>query len=209
MVIKFGYQGLIAFVFATFSLFAFAQDAKESQVPSPSEVVTKFTDNLLVAVKNEGASIKEDPKPYFKKVEEVMEEAIHFRFIAKGVMGDFAKTATKEEKQQFLAVFKEKLAETLAKAIVSYSASEINIEKEIADEKNPRKAYVSQIIAGSEGEIRVVYTLGNFKKSGWRVSNMTLDSANLGETYKNQFAQSVKINDGSISKAIEWWITNG
>ena len=182
--------------------------AEEGTV-SPSDVVSKFTDHLLVAVKNEGAAVKEDPKPYFKKVESIMEDAIHFKYIAKGVMGGYAKTATRDEKEQFLSVFKEKLAETLAKAIVSYSASDITIEKEILDEKNPRKAYVSQIISGSEGEIRVVYTLGNWKKSGWRVSNMTLDSTNLGETYKNQFAQSVKINNGSIAQAIEWWITNG
>ena len=41
------------------------------------------------------------------------------------------------------------------------------------------------------------------------ISNITLDSTNLGKTYKNQFAEAMVIYNGDIDKVIEWWRTNG
>ena len=184
-------------------------ESTKAELPGPSEVIQYFTDSLLEAVKEGGESIAEDPTEYYAQVQKVMEETVHFKYIAKGVMGKYAKTASKEEKIRFLKVFKGKLSETLAKAIANYADSKIEIEKEIADEKNSRKVYVSQTIAGPDGVIRVVYTMGQWKKVGWKISNLTLDSTNLGETYKSQFDQSVSLNDGDLNKAIDWWVNNG
>ena len=186
-----------------------AADAEAESKPGPREVVQIFTDGLLKAVQENEKTIKEDPSKYFSEVETIMNEAIHFPYIARGVMGKYAKSASKEQKIKFLSVFKEKLSETLAKAIANYAESKIEIEKEIPDEKNPRKAYVAQKISGPDGTVRVVYTLGQWKKAGWKISNLTLDSTNLGETYKSQFDQSVTLNGGDMVKAIDWWIKNG
>ncbi len=184
-------------------------EEKAKDLPGPRDVVVGFTNGLLAAVNENKDTIKEDPAQYFDQVKSVMDEAIHFRYIAKGVMGKYAKTASKEDKIRFLSVFKDKLSETLAKAIANYAESKIEIEKDIPDEKNPRKAYVSQKISGPDGVVRVVYTLGQWKKAGWKISNLTLDSTNLGETYKSQFDQSVTLNGGDMAKAIDWWIKNG
>ena len=205
----FGISALFYLAISALSISHAQSDSKSLAERTPTEVITQFTDNLVNAVNEGGDKIKEDPTDYFKQVEAIMEETVHFRYIAKGVMGDFAKVATKEEKIRFLSVFKSKISETLAKAIVNYAGAEIEVEKEIPDEKNARKVYVSQRIEGPDGPIRVIYTMGQWKKDGWKVSNMTLDSANLGETYRNQFAQSVSLNDGDIAKAIEWWVNNG
>lgn len=193
----------------TFMMAAMANAEVAPSGPGPSEVVDTFTQGLRSALEKHESTIKEDPQAYYDEVLVVMEDAIQFKYIAKGVMGSYAKTATKEQKIEFLRVFKSKLAETLAKAIANYSDAEITIEKEMDDDKNARKKYVAQKIAGPDGEIKVVYTLGNWKKTGWRISNLTMDSTNLGETYKSQFEQSVTMNKGDLSKAIAWWIDNG
>ena len=187
---------------------ASAADAKPAK-PGPTQVVEDFTNGLLNAVKDNKETSKEDPSEYFAQVQAVMSETVHFKSIAKKIMGETAKKATKEEKIRFLKLTKTKLSETLAKAIANYADSKVQIEKEVPDEKSKRKVYVIQNIQNPAGNIRVVYTMGQWKKAGWKIANLTLGTNNLGEFYKNKFDQGVAISGGDVAKAIDWWVQNG
>lgn len=173
----------------------------------PNLVVEQLSTDIMSSVqKYGGKQAKADQ--YYALVQAAMEDTVQFAYIAKGVMGKHAKRATNEQKKVFLTIFKRKLAVTLAKAIENYGDAKLETEKVTMDEKNPRKAYVSQKISNRDGVVRVIYTMGKWK-SGWRIANLTLDSANLGQTYSSQFEQAMLKNGGDIDKTIAWWDKNG
>ena len=174
---------------------------------SPGKIVEDFTDQLMSSVRALGTDNTKTAE-YYKQIETDMDSTVQFTYIAKGVMGKYAKSASNAQKQAFLTVFKERLATTLAKAIANYGDAKLTTEEVVFDENNPRKAYVSQKITNREGVVRVIYTMGQWK-SGWKIANLTLDSANLGQTYNSQFDQAMRKHGGDIDKTIVWWGENG
>lgn len=186
-----------------------AQDNKAA-VEKPitaHEVVEKVTDQLLGVVKNGQEIIKTDPQKYFAEVDAVLSPVVDFGFIARNVMGSHWKRASQEQRQRFVKTFQNGLVETYAKGLANFGELNIVVLPPAKDVTGLRKVGVVQEVREDSGVTRIAYSMGLNKSGEWKLINVVLDGVNLGKTFRSQFAQAVKQNDGDIEAVINSWAT--
>ncbi len=196
------------------SALAAAQEKAEqpavSESLTPHQVVEAVTGDLMEMAKAGKDAIQEDPAQYFKDVRGIMESAVDFKYIARNVMGaKYWKSATNDQKAQFIEVFTGGMVETYAKGMANFADFEISVvePKEAVGEK--RKTEVIQKFKGPEGVNRVSYTMGKQRSGEWKLLNIVLDGVNLGKTLRAQFSQSVAESKGDLDAAIAGWSWEG
>lgn len=187
---------------------SFGAQATADPKPSdsdPAVVVETLTTQLLDMARSGQDKLKKDPESFYADIENVLEPMVSFQFIARNVMGDtYWKQASKAQREQFVTVFKRSLVETYVKGMsqnMDYSIEVLKDQSKVL--KN--KASIVQKISGPDSTNHVIYTLGQGKTGQWKVLNLVLDGINLGKTFRSQFAQGMKENNGDIQAAISHW----
>ncbi len=191
--------GLLAMLALIFSLQS--QAAEEPQV-----VVEKVAKELfaLANSKNEGKITEEN---YFSQTESVLDKVVAFRFIASNVMGsEVYKKATPEQREAFLKVFRAGLVKSYAKGISNYAKSEIKISGVKTDPKKPGRATVQQEVKDKDAVHQLDYSMKLEKDNTWKLFNVVLNGANLGQTFQGQFKNAYKKYNGDLDKLIANWL---
>jgi len=190
---------------AIVSIGAMAEKGSEPKDTGPAAVVEGLTTQLLDMARVGQDKMKNNPVQFYGEIETVLEPVVGFEYIARNVMGStYWNQATEPQQAQFLKVFKRSLVETYVKGM----SQNLDFKLEILDDQSKiagNKASIVQKITGPDSTNLVVYTLGQGKSGQWKVLNVVLDGVNLGKTFRSQFAQGVKENNGNIEAAIANW----
>ncbi|MDN3638926.1 ABC transporter substrate-binding protein [Simiduia curdlanivorans] len=172
----------------------------------PHEVVVKVVDDLRVAVRKHSDATDPEGLALMQEMRSILEPVVDFGFIAKVVMGDTAKSATKDQVGRFEAVFRESLVSTYAKGMKGYVEAEMNIPPLGPEAQGQNRVAVRQEVTTTSGIQVIDYTMAKNRSSGeWKLINVVLNGINLGKTFRSQFAQAIKQHNGDVDKVIELW----
>jgi phospholipid transport system substrate-binding protein len=184
---------------------AWADTAPVSKENTAHAVVEQVTVELTTVVKNERDLLDTDPGTYFSRVKSVLEPVVDFGFIARNVMGSYWEEASESQRERFVKTFKDGLVETYAKGMANYIDLDIIVLPPSDSDEGKRRVGVVQEITGPDGTNRVSYTMAQNRDGEWKLINMVLNGVNLGKTFRNQFAQAAKQNDGDLDAVISNW----
>lgn len=197
---------LLALISLVFSFGSFAEQSKE-QVESnrtAHEVVQGVTDQMLSVINESETLLSESPQKFYSEVERVLEPVVDFKFIARGVMGNYAKKAAPEQRDRFADSFKQGLVKTYAKGMAGFGDKQIVVLPPKGDISGQRRVSVTQEVHGDDGVNRVSYTMMKKKTGEWKLVNVVLNGVNLGKTFRSQFAQAMK-KEGDLNSVIDNW----
>lgn len=173
---------------------------------SARDTVVRVTEQVMQVVDEKGSLMNDDPEAFLGAIRTVLDPVVAFDYIAAGVMGNYAKQASSEQRQRFSTAFQEGLVSTYAKGMSVYAKLDVKTLPS-DDETEGRRASVTQIVVGDDGEHRVVYSMGKSKRDNqWKLLNVIIDGVNLGSTFRSQFSQAMK-KHGDIDAVIENWST--
>lgn len=192
------WQRVSAVVLLALPLVAVAAD-------SPQTALQDATNALLTRILKEKETLKKDPQALYRLVEENITPYMDVDGIARGVMGQYYRQATPEQRTKFAAVFKQSLVRTYAKGLTAYDNQKV-VFKPYKAGADPKKAQVDLEVHGNTGQVYPVTFQMRLDNAGaWKVNNILLNGINLGLTFRNQFGSAVEGNSGSIDKAITGW----
>ncbi|GAB3094192.1 ABC transporter substrate-binding protein [Aestuariicella hydrocarbonica] len=184
---------------------AVAWSENVAKISDPYEVVEAVTDEVLNVVGAKQALLDEDPQAFYAAVGEVLSSVVAFDYIAYGVMGDYAKQATPEQRQRFSEVFRENLISTYAKGMAVYGQQKIVLVRPEGGVGDKDRIGVEQKVQTDEGEHTVTYTMAKSKRdNAWKLLNVTINGINLGKTFRSQFSQAMR-KAGNLDAVIEGW----
>jgi len=175
---------------------------------TPHEIVALVTERMLKIVQNDDSAqrLKENPAEFYADIEDIMSVAIDFKFIARSVMGaKYWKQATREQKKAFIKTFRTNLIETYAKGMVGFSNLSFSIEPALEGTVFDDRANVIQLAKSAQVTNRISYTMKKRKSGEWKLINIVLNGINVGKSFRTQFSQSVKDNNGDLAAAISSW----
>ena len=186
---------------------------------TPLQIVQHTTDKILQLTLAEKKAAREDHQPFYDQVGKELDKVVDFTGFARGVMATYASARqynalqTEQEKQAFrqrVERFGEKLKQALivtyAQSLLAFNGEKISVEVPPGGEPNDHRATVNQNIYSSSGKVYLVqYSLREAKPGVWKVRNVVVDGANMGQIYRNQFATAVEKAQGDIDKAIDDW----
>nr|WP_246394538.1 ABC transporter substrate-binding protein [Microbulbifer rhizosphaerae] len=174
-----------------------------SAAQNPYTMSEGVSQNLLEVIRTNGQYLNSDPQRYYSAVESVLTPVVDFDFIARGVMGRYAKRATAEQRSRFSNTFRRNLVAIFAHGVASFGDMHVRVVNP-GSAPSGNRVNVLQEVRSKEGITKVSYTLLRNRAGQWKLINVILNGVNLGKTFRSQFAQSMQTH-GDIDKVIANW----
>nr|WP_277610947.1 ABC transporter substrate-binding protein [Microbulbifer celer] len=175
-----------------------------SAAQNPYSMIEGVSSDLLGVIRSNGQHLKSNPQRYYSAVDRVLEPVVDFNFIARGVMGRYAKQATPDQRARFAKAFRRDLVATFARGVATFGDLDVKVVNP-GSAPSGNRVNVLQEVRSNEGLTKVSYTLVRNRSGQWKLINVILNGVNLGKTFRGQFAQSMQANGGDIDKVIASW----
>ncbi len=174
------------------------------------QYISASMDQLVFKLKAHKAEYKSDADLFYHDLNIELSKVIDFKRIALKVMGKYGRKSSKEQRLQFISVFKSSLYQTYAQVLLDNNEVEIAVVNATLNPRNAKKAKVNIEIKSAGGsQYDVSYALHKGKDQTYRIENIVVMGINLGLAYKERFQQQVKVNKGNIKAVIENWTFEG
>ena len=197
-----------------------AKVAAQTSVAAPYKLVEDTTQQVLAIVQRTQKAQHKDMAAFNAEVTAVMDKVIDFDGFARGVMGQYVsaqrykalktdaeRAAFNERIERFSRTFKQDLINTYAKSLLKFSGEKIEtLPPKKGDDPSAGTATVMQTIYGAmEKRYAVQYSMRRSAAGEWKLLNVIVEGINLGQSYRNQFAESAERNHEDLEKVIADW----
>ena len=165
---------------------------------NPFKLIDTKSQEMVVVLITENELFK-------NKIKNIFEPLIDFNRVSASVMGKkYYLSATKEERIEFIEVFKISLLDTYAETLAQWGDAEI-ITDFSYDEKKNNILSVKQELLTTNNVYPIIYKLREYKNGTYKIVNIIINGINLGQTFHNQFQALAIEKNGNISSIISEW----
>lgn len=133
------------------------------------------------------------------RMRELMSEYFFVPGIAQWVLGRFWRKASKEERDEYVALFEDLMVETYVDRFATYNGETLEIVK--TDVRNEKDAIVTSTLIRPETTepIQVDWRV-RARGDVYKIIDIMVEGVSMGQTQRAEFASSIKNNGGDISK---------
>ena len=179
---------------------------------NPYNFIDSNAQKMVIVLKENKSLFLEDRQLYEQKIKEIFEPMIDFRRVAATVMGKkYYLASSKEQRAEFVVIFKDSLLDTYAETLAQWENQTIttifpkNMEIQINNLKNIE---VQQTLNTGSSKYPISYKLRKNKDNSWSIVNIIVNGVNLGLTFRNQFQALAIKNNGNIESTLNGWVSD-
>ena len=192
-----------------FLIFFFALESFTEE--DPYVFIDNNAQKMVQVLTLEAALFETDRALYEQKIKDIFEPMIDFKRVSASVMGKkYYLLASKEERTEFVVIFKESLLDTYAETLAQWGDSTITTE--FPDNKTniyENNVEVKQILDTGSSKYPISYKLRkNKNEKGWKIVNIIINGVNLGLTFRNQFQALADTHDENINLTLRYWVSD-
>ena len=197
---------LFLFIFNNLSANEFIDD-QDSR--NPYNFIDSNAQKMVFVLTKNSELFETDRETYEQKIKDIFEPMIDFRRVAASVMGKkYYLLATKEQRAQFVEIFKDSLLDTYAETLAQWGDSTISTQ--FQDDflyKELKTVEVKQALDTGSSKYPISYKLRK-DKEGWKIINIIINGVNLGLTFRNQFQALAISNNEDIESTLDNWVSD-
>ncbi|MBN2885687.1 MAG: ABC transporter substrate-binding protein [Chromatiaceae bacterium] len=160
---------------------------------SATELVRRTTEQVLKALESRRAEVERDPSLIYGLIERQVAPHFDFRRITQGAVGQYWRQASPEQQAQLVDAFKQVLARTYARSLLSYSGQEIRYLSERPGSRPSLTTVSTEVREPGGAPIPVDYRMHN-AGDGWKVYDVVINNASLVGNYRSGFATEIRQN---------------
>jgi phospholipid transport system substrate-binding protein len=192
-----------------FSIFFAISSFEIKAEENPYIYIDKNAQLMVETLKNNKQLFADDRDLFEDKIKEIFEPMIDFRLIAASVMGKkYYFKATKDERVEFIEIFKDSLLDTYAETLAQWEDQVIEtIFVEYDNEKALKSIEVKQELNTGDSIYPILYKLRK-TENGWAIINIIINGVNLGLTFRNQFRALADEHDENVTLTIKNWVSD-
>jgi phospholipid transport system substrate-binding protein len=179
---------------------------------NPYDFIDSNAQKMVIVLKENKSLFLEDRQLYEQKIKEIFEPMIDFRRVAATVMGKkYYLASSKEQRAEFVVIFKDSLLDTYAETLAQWENQTIttifpkNMEIQT---KNLKNIEVQQTLNTGSSKYPISYKLRKNKDNSWSIVNIIVNGVNLGLTFRNQFQALAIKNNGNIESTLNRWVSD-
>lgn len=169
---------------------------------TPEGLVRSTTDVILAEIKKNREVYTRDYAKLYKMADEKVLPHFDFRRMSQWVLGRSWRDATPEQRDRFVAAFRNLLVRTYSTALLNYKDQEIvylPATRAAASDEALVKTAVKQ--SGGQPDIPIHYSFYKNKDGAWKVYDVTIEGVSLVTNYRSVY--STKIRDKGIDALIK------
>jgi phospholipid transport system substrate-binding protein len=171
--------------------------------PSPTEVVTSATNNLITDLNK--LSIEERTDDEVRRlVMSYIVPVIDQEKIASGALGKYWSKTSPEQRQQFIERFRELQIRTYSGAFKAFSGEKLEFEDARVNDEGDKALVKGQLVQTSGNIIPIDFRL--FKDSTtreWRIYDAVVSGLSMVKTYREQMAERLQgTNQSNVNERI-------
>jgi phospholipid transport system substrate-binding protein len=197
---------LFLFIFNNLSANEFIDD---QDLRDPYNFIDSNAQKMVFVLTKNSELFETDRETYEQKIKDIFEPMIDFRRVAASVMGKkYYLLATKEQRAQFVEIFKDSLLDTYAETLAQWGDSTISTQ--FQDDflyKELKTVEVKQALDTGSSKYPISYKLRK-DKEGWKIINIIINGVNLGLTFRNQFQALAISNNEDIESTLDNWVSD-
>jgi len=176
------------------------------QAASARQVVESSTDSLLLQIVEHRDLYKQDTQKFYDDIDGLLTPVVDFERIARRVMAKYYRSASEDQRERFVNVFKQSLMNVYAKGLLDFDNEKVEVLNSRAGSTDPEKDQVDIIVVSKNGnEFPISYSMFLDDDGQWKMENVIVNGINIGLTYRNQFARLMQVNSNDIDKVIDSW----
>lgn len=159
----------------------------------PDTLVHETADFILADIKAHRDLYTKDYAKLYKMAEEKVLPHFDFRRMANWVLGQNWKAATAEQRDRFVAEFRDQLVRTYSSALLNYQDQQIiylPVKSKPGDDEVTVKTEVKQ--AGGSPNIPIHYSFFKNKDGVWKVQDITIEGVSLVTNYRSVYASKIR-----------------
>ena len=197
---------LFLFIFNNLSANQFI-DYKDSS--NPYNFIDSNAQKMVFVLTKNSELFEKDRETYEQKIKDIFEPMIDFRRVAASVMGKkYYLLATKEQRTQFVEIFKDSLLDTYAETLAQWGDSTISTQfQNDFTYKELKTVEVKQTLDTGSSKYPISYKLRK-DGEGWKIINIIINGVNLGLTFRNQFQALAISNNENIEFTLDNWVSD-
>lgn len=150
---------------------------------------------------------EQDRETFYDEMNQALSEFVAFRRIAARVMGQYARQASPEQRDQFVKAFRRSLYDAYGGAIVETGDFELKVEGVRINPRDENRATVNlRVITGAGGRYGVAYSMYRpDSDANWQMENVIVEGINIGLAFRDRFNQEMEEHRGDLQKVIDNW----
>ena len=186
-------------ILATFGLLILSL-AVHADNRTPDQVVTQTAEALAQRIDGQQAHLEANPADLYKLVDEVFLPVFDTDYAGRLVLGKHWRTATAEQRKQFVDTFYDFLLRSYARYVLRFERDKVRILPGTGAAPNPKNTVVKSVMQLEDGtSLPVNYSLRQ-TKDGWRAFDVRIEGISYVQNYRNQF--NAEIGDKGIDAVI-------
>jgi phospholipid transport system substrate-binding protein len=181
----------------------------DQDLRDPYNFIDSNAQKMVFVLTKNSELFETDREMYEQKIKDIFEPMIDFRRVAASVMGKkYYLLATKEQRAQFVEIFKDSLLDTYAETLAQWGDSTISTQfQDDFSYKELKTVEVKQTLDTGSSKYPISYKLRK-DKEGWKIINIIINGVNLGLTFRNQFQALAISNNEKIESTIDNWVSD-
>ena len=169
---------------------------------TPEQIVEQTSAQLLQIINEQADRIRHDEGYVNQVIDRLILPIIDLQSMAKLILGKHWKTASEDQRRQFIHEFKSMLIRTYARSIADFGDAEVKLLPAAGKPrgKSKRHRVRSQLSIGTGTPLQVDYV---FRKKGdaWKVFDLVVGGLSLIKNFRTSFSQ--EISETSLDALIE------
>lgn len=160
---------------------------------APDTLVHETADFILADIKAHRDLYANDYAKLYKMAEEKVLPHFDFRRMSNWVLGLNWRKATPEQRDRFVAEFRDQLVRTYSTALLNYKDQEIvylPMKSKPGDDEVTVKTEVKQ--GGGAPNIPIHYSFFKNKDGVWKVQDITIEGVSLVTNYRSVYATKIR-----------------
>ena len=167
---------------------------------TPEQIVEQTSSEILQIINEQSERIKTEEGYVNQVIDDLVLPVIDLQSMGKLILGKHWKTASDEQRQQFIEQFKAMLIRTYAKSIADYGHAKVTVLPSQTEQKKKRHRVKSELDLGTGTPLQVDYVFRR-KDDSWKVFDLVVDGLSLIQNFRTSFSQ--EISETSLDALIE------
>lgn len=179
----------------------------QADTATPDQVVQGIADDLGKAIDGHQTELKSDHDKLIKIIDGILLPRFDIDYASILVLGQYARTATPEQRARFAKAFYNSIAHRYAEGLLNYTRGRVRVLPTKGEMSDKRTIVRTEVVLDDGKRLAVDYAFRKTKEGEWKAYDVIIEGISYITNYRNQVG--VEIQKSSLDALITRLETEG